>query len=321
MQYRRVGASGLQVSRLGLGTMGFGTSVDEIDAEEQLTTFLDVGGTLVDTAPIYGDGRTEPLLGALLGKLGVRDRIVLSGKAGLAFRDGVVVRDASRNALLGQLDQSLRELGTDHLDLWQIHRWDASTPLDETLAALEHAVSSGRVRYVGVSNFSGWQAATAAGWLASRVSGAKLVGNQVEYSLVQRDPEREVVPAAEHHGFGVIAWAPLGRGVLTGKYRGGVPSDSRGADNRWEGYVKPYLSPDRAHIVEAVAKAADGLEVTMSHVALAWLLHQPAVSSALIGARTTAQLSESLATEDVDIPSEIIRALDDVSSPETVSDY
>jgi aryl-alcohol dehydrogenase-like predicted oxidoreductase len=321
MQYRRVGASGLQVSRLGLGTMGFGTAVDEIDAEEQLTTFLDAGGTLVDTAPIYGDGRTEPLLGALLGKLGVRDRAILSGKAGLAFRDGVVVRDASRKALLDQLDQSLRDLGTEHLDLWQVHRWDELTPLDETLAALEHAVTSGRVRYVGVSNFSGWQAATAATWLNGRSAGARLVGNQVEYSLVQRDPEREVVPAAEHHGFGVIAWAPLGRGVLTGKYRGGVPSDSRGADNRWEGYVKPYLGPDRAHIVEAVAKAADGLEVTMSHVALAWLLHQSAVAAALIGARTTAQLSESLATEDVDIPSEILRALDDVSSPESGSDF
>ena len=321
MQYRRVGASGLQVSRLGLGTMGFGTSVDEIDAEEQLTTFLDAGGTLVDTAPIYGDGRTEPLLGALLGKLGVRDRVTLSGKAGLGFRDGVVIRDASRKGLLDQLDRSLRDLGTEHLDLWQVHRWDAATPIEETLAALEIAVTSGRVRYVGVSNFSGWQAATAATWLAGRVAGATLVGNQVEYSLVQRDPEREVVPAAAHHGFGVIAWAPLGRGVLTGKYRGGVPTDSRGADSRWEGYVKPYLGPDRTHIVEAVAKAADGLEVTMSHVALAWLLHQPTVSAALIGARTTAQLSESLATEDVDIPSEIIRALDDVSSPETGSDY
>jgi len=301
--------------------MGFGTSVDEIDAEEQLNVFLDAGGTLVDSAPIYGDGRTEPMLGALLNKIGARDALVLSGKAGLASRDGVVVRDASRKTLLDQLDQSLRDLGTDHLDLWQVHRWDEATPIDETLAALEHAVSTGRTRYVGVSNFRGWQLATAATWLTDRPSGARLVSDQIEYSLLRRDAEPEVVPAATHHGVGVIAWAPLGRGVLTGKYRGGIPTDSRAADSRWEGYVQPYLGLDRAHIVEAVAKAADGLEVTMSHVALAWLLQQPTVASALIGARTTAQLSESLATEDVEIPDEIIRALDEVSSPETVSDY
>jgi aryl-alcohol dehydrogenase-like predicted oxidoreductase len=321
MQYRRIGSSGLQVSRLGLGTMGFGTSVDEIDAEEQLRVFLDAGGTLVDTAPIYGDGRTEPIVGALLSKLGARDTVVLSGKAGLVPRGGAVVRDASRGTLLDQLDQSLRDMGTDHLDLWQIHRWDESTPLDETLAALEHAVTTGRTRYVGVSNFHGWQLATAATWLAERPSGARLVGNQVEYSLLRRGVELEVVPAALHHGAGIVAWAPLGRGVLTGKYRGGVPMDSRGADSRWEGYVQPYLKVDRAHIVEAVAKAADGLEVTMSHVALAWLLQQPGVASALVGARTTAQLSESLATEDVEIPDEIIRALDEVSSPETAPDF
>jgi aryl-alcohol dehydrogenase-like predicted oxidoreductase len=130
--------------------MGFGTSVDEIDAEEQLSTFLDAGGTLVDTAPIYGDGRTEPLVGGLLGKLGVRDKVVLSGKAGLAFRDGSVVRDASRKNLLDQLDQSLRDLGTDHLDLWQVHRWDEVTPLDETLAALEgSAMSASRISAAG----------------------------------------------------------------------------------------------------------------------------------------------------------------------------
>jgi aryl-alcohol dehydrogenase-like predicted oxidoreductase len=320
MQYRRVGTSGLQVSRLGLGTMGFGTSVDEIDAEEQLSAFLDAGGTLIDTAPIYGDGRTEPMVGALLSKLGVRDSVVLSGKAGLALRRGAVVRDASRKTLLDQLDQSLRDLGSDHLDLWQVHRWDEATPIEETLAALDHAVSTGRTRYVGVSNFDGWQLATAATWLTDRSGGPRLISDQVEYSLLRREAEREIVPAATHHGVGVIAWAPLGRGVLTGKYRGGIPTDSRGADSRWEGYVQPYLKVDRAHIVEAVAKAADGLEVTMSHVALAWLLQQDAVASALVGARTTAQLSESLATEDVEIPPEIIRALDEVSSPEKVFD-
>ena len=297
--------------------MTYGTSVDDIDAEELITAFLDAGGTLIDTAPIYGDGHAEELLGAVLGKLGVRDSIVLAGKAGLGFRDGAVVRDASRKTLLDQLDRSLRDLRVDHLDLWQIHRWDENTPLEESLGALEHAVATGRTRYVGLSNFYGWQQATAATSMAAR--GVPLISNQVEYSLLRRDAEAEVVPASEHHGMGVIAWAPLGRGVLTGKYRGGIPTDSRGADNRWEGYVEPYLRPGRAHVVEALAKAADGLEVTMSHVAISWLLRQPAVSSVLIGARTTAQLSESLATDEAELPTEIVDALDDVSSPKPIA--
>ncbi len=315
MQERRVGASGLRVSRLALGTMQFGGSVDEIEGEEQLTTFLDAGGTLVDCAPIYGDGACEPMLGSLLAKTSSRDRIVLAGKAGLGFRNGEVVRDSSRRTLLDQLDASLRDLGTDHLDLWQIHRWDENTPIDESLAALEHAVASGRTRYVGISNFYGWQTALAHTWLAGRPEGIPLISNQVEYSLLRRDAEDEVVPASEYLGMGVLAWSPLGRGVLTGKYRGGIPGDSRAADSGWEQFVAPYLDSDRARVVEAVARAADGLDVTMSHVALAWLLGRPGVTSALLGARTTAQLSESLAAEDVELPDEIVQALDDVSSP------
>lgn len=314
MQFRRVGGSGLRVSRLGLGTMSFGADVDDHEAEEQVATFVEAGGTLVDTAPIYGDGHAEEVLGTVIGKLGVRDDIVLAGKAGLCFRNGEVIRDASRGTLLGQLDQTLRDLGTDHLDLWQIHRWDDDTPLDESLLALEHAVTSGRVRYVGVCNYEAWQQATAATRLAARSTA--LISNQVEYSLLRRDAEADVVPASEHHGMGVIAWAPLGRGVLTGKYRGGIiPADSRGASDRWEGYVAPYLRSQRAHVVEALSRAADGLEVTMSHVALAWLLERPGVAAALVGARTTGQLSESLATEELELPDEIVQALNEVSAP------
>jgi aryl-alcohol dehydrogenase-like predicted oxidoreductase len=316
MQERRVGHSGLRVSRFALGTMTFGGQVDEIEAEEQLTTFLEAGGTLIDHAPIYGDGACEPLLGSLLAKTAARDRVVLAGKAGLGHRDGRVVRDASRRTLLDQLDTSLRDLGTDHLDLWQIHRWDENTPVDESLAALEHAVASGRTRYVGLSNFFGWQTSLSHTWLAGRPDAVPLISNQVEYSLLRRDIEDEVVPAAEYLGMGVLAWSPLGRGVLTGKYRGGIPGDSRAADSGWEGFVAPYLDADRAGIIEAVARAADGLDVTMSHVALAWLLGRPTVAAAIIGARTTAQLSESLAAEDVELPAEIIQALDDVSSPD-----
>jgi aryl-alcohol dehydrogenase-like predicted oxidoreductase len=153
-------------------------------------------------------------------------------------------------------------------------------------------------------------------WLAGRPDAVPLISNQVEYSLLRRDAEESVIPAAEYLGMGVLAWSPLGRGVLTGKYRGGIPGDSRAADSGWEQWIAPYLDSSRAGIVESVARAADGLEVTMSHVALAWLLGRPCVASVLIGARTASQLSESLAAEDVELPDEIIEALDDVSSPD-----
>lgn len=313
MQYRRVGGSGLEVSRLALGTMTWGTAVDAYDAEEQLSTFIDAGGTLVDTAPIYGDGVCEELLGTLVNKADVRGRIVLAGKAGLIKRGDRIHRDSSRRTLLDQLDLSLRQLGTDHLDLWQIHAWDSDTPIEETLATLEHAVRTGRTRYVGISNYAGWQTALAHSWLAARADALPLISTQVEYSLVRREAEDEVIPAAQHLGMGVLAWSPLGRGVLTGKYRGGVPSDSRAADPAWEAFVSKYLTPQKSAVVEALARASEGLDVTIAHVALAWLLARPAVASAVVGARTTSQLQENLASEDLELPAEIVQALDDVS--------
>lgn len=314
MQERHVGHSGLQVSRLGLGTMTFGSQVDEIEAEDQVTAFLEAGGTLVDTAPVYGEGRAEAMVGDLLAKRDVRDEVVLASKGVVGLRRGQVVSDASHGHLLAQLDASLRALRTDHLDLWQLHAWDPLTPWEETLAALEHAVRSGRVRYVGVSNFSGWQVGVAR-TSAARTLGPLLVSHQVEYSLLNRSIEDEVVPAAQHLGLGTIAWSPLARGVLTGKYRAGVPSDSRAAVSQWEHFMAPYLSPDCAPVVDAVVKAAEGLDAAPAHVALAWVRDRPTVASTLVGARTTAQLRTALASEDLELPAEIVSALDDVSAP------
>ena len=311
MHYRRVGRSGLEVSRLALGTMTWGSSVDAYEAAEQLAAFRDAGGTLVDTAPIYGDGACEELLGTVIAQAGSRDEILLAGKAGFVRRRGEVVKDGSRGSLLDQLDLSLRQLGTDHLDLWQIHTPDLDVPLEETLGALEHAVRSGRTRYVGISNFTGWQTGVAHTWLAAR--DIPLVSTQVEYSLVNRDPEDEITQAADHLGMGLLAWSPLGRGVLTGKYRGGVPSDSRGASPGWDQFVGQYLTPEKSGVVEALARASEGLGVTIAHVAIAWLLERRQVSAAIIGARTTSQLQENLASEDLTLPPEIVQALDDVS--------
>jgi len=313
MQHRRVGHTGLEVSRIGLGTMQWGAAVDAYEAEDQLRAFVDAGGTLLDTAPVYGGGSCEALLGTLLAKTGMREQLVLAGKAGLRRRGDDTVRDTSRGTLLSQLDATLADLGTDHLDLWQVHVWDEATPPDETFAALEHAIVSGRVRYVGVSNYRGWQTSHAHTWLSMRPAGVRLASAQVEYSLARRDVEHDLVPAATHHGIGVLAWSPLGRGVLTGKYRTGIPADSRAAQPAWESFVGGYLTPQPSAVVEAAARAAEGLGVTVSHVALAWLRDRPGVTSALVGARTTAQLQESLASEDVTLPGEILQALDDVS--------
>lgn len=293
--------------------MQWGEAVDEHEAHEQLTTFLDAGGTLIDTAANYSFGASETTLGALIAKNNCREHIVLASKAGFRSLPDGVRRDASRLSMLRQLDASLERLGTDHLDLWQVHVWDDAVPVEETLATLEHAVRTGRTRYVGISNYAGWQTAHAHAWLASRADALPLASTQVEYSLVNRDVETEVVPAAMAFGMGILAWSPLGRGVLTGKYRSGIPADSRGATPGLDRFVGPYLTPECASVVEAVAKAAEGLDVDISHVALAWLRDRPAVAAAIVGARTADQLRQTLASEDVDIPEEIVHALDDVS--------
>jgi aryl-alcohol dehydrogenase-like predicted oxidoreductase len=309
MEQRHLGRSGLRVSRLGLGTLTWGRDTDEHEAADQLRSFVDAGGTYVDTASSHGDGASEELLGSLLGDVVDRRDVVLATRSGGLPRTGGV--DASSRFLLRCLDDSLARLRTDHVDLWLVQAWDARVPLEETLAALRLAVTSGRARYVGVSNYTGWQLARAA--TLCEATGAPLVADQVEYSLLHRDPEAEVLPAADHTGAGVLAWAPLGRGVLTGKYRGGTPADSRAASPHFAAYVEPYLGPASRRVVEAVATAADGLGCAPLEVALAWVRDAPGTTSAVVGARTAAQLRGLLAAEEVVLPAEIRQALDDVS--------
>jgi aryl-alcohol dehydrogenase-like predicted oxidoreductase len=316
MQQRFVGRTGLQVSRIGLGTMTWGRETDEYEAREQLIAFADAGGTLVDTAANYASGASEELVGSVLADTRLRNAVVVATKAGVEGVDRSSSADVSSGRLLTQLDRSLHRLGTDHVDLWQVHVWLDAYPLEETLSALDRAVASGRTRYVGVSNYSGWQTAKAATWQRSWPGRTPLASTQVEYSLLERGIEREVVPAAQDAGLGILCWSPLGRGVLTGKYRSGTPADSRAADPDREGFVAAHLN-DRAHgIVEAVCKAADGLSLSPVEVALAWVCDRPGVTSAIVGARTAAQLLGSLSAEDVALPEEIVVALDDISAPE-----
>ena len=313
MQQRSLGSTGLKVSRLGLGTMTWGRDTDEHEARDQLIAFAEAGGTLLDTAAGYGDGASEELIGTLIGDVVGRDEIVLATKAGISRRSGERVTDTSRGRLLSTLDASLKRLGVDHVDLWQVHVWTDDTPLEETLGALDQAVTSGRASYVGISNYAGWQTAQAATWQRAVPGRAPLASTQVEYSLLNRGIEHEVLPAAAALGLGVLPWSPLGRGVLTGKYRAGTPSDSRGASQHFAGFVNPYLDERGRGIVEGVARAADGLGWSPLEVALVWVRDRPGVTSPVLGARTAAQLRGALGVEELGLPAELVEALDDVS--------
>jgi aryl-alcohol dehydrogenase-like predicted oxidoreductase len=314
MRARRLGPSGLEVSRLALGTMTWGRDTDEHEAREQLALFVEAGGTLIDTADVYTDGESERLVGRIIADHGIRDDIVLATKAvGTPHEERR--RNATRAHLLTALDASLTRLGTDRIDLWQLHAWDPATPIDETLSAVDTAVASGKVRYAGISNYSGWQTAQAATWQRAVAGRAPLVTTQIEYSLLARGVEREVVPAARAFGLGLLPWSPLGRGVLTGKYRSSLPADSRGASPHFAGFVRPYLEQPSERIVDAVCTAAEGLQVAPVEVALAWIRDRPGVVAPVVGARTAAQLRGALASEALTLPDEIAQALDDVSAP------
>lgn len=313
MQLRPLGASGLHVSRLGLGTMAWGRDVEWPAARDLLADFVDGGGNLVDTAPAYGAGVAEKMIGKALATGLPRESLVIATKAGFVIRDGRRSIDTSRGALLNDLEQSLRRLKTDHVDLWQVHAW-GEAPLEETLSALDSAVSRGMARYVGVSNFVGWQTATAATWQEADRGRTPLSSVQVEYSLLARRAEVEVVGAAQYHRMGVLAWSGLGRGALTGKYRGGrLPRDSRAASDHFGWFLEPYLQPRSTAIVDAVAHAAQGLGLTAAQVALVWVRDAPQVASALVGPRTTDQLAELLDAEEKELVTPIVAALDDIS--------
>ncbi|MBF6076825.1 aldo/keto reductase [Nocardia beijingensis] len=316
MEQRTVGRSGLRVSRMGLATHTWGAHTDAEDAAGQLVAFVEAGGTLVDTSPVYAGGAAQRILAELLGDLVSRDELVLSGCAGVApwgfAAAGVpesaqVTVDTSRRALLRQLDRTLLELGTDHLDIWNVAVWDPRTPLEEVASTLEQVVRSGRVRYAGVRGFGAWQ-------LASLAAVAPVTAAQTPYSLLARGAESDVVPAARFHGVGVIASAPLAGGILTGKYRDGVPADSRGADEATAAEIRSGLDERATRVVDALVTAADGLGTSPLAVALAWIRDRPGVASMIVGARDIGQLTGVLAAETLELPRAIAAALDDVSA-------
>ena len=308
-----VGNSGLEISRLGLGTMTWGRDTDTHEAADQARAYIEAGGNFLDSASHYGNGDSERVIGGLIGTLFRREDIVLSTKAGVIYENGALRTDASRPSLMSALDQSLARLGTDHVDLWQVQIWDEKVPLEDSLSALDWAYTSGRARYVGISNFNGWQSARAISLQEANSAKAPITSLQNEFSLLARSVEDDTLDCAINLKRGFIAWSPLGRGALTGKYRNGIPADSRAATPHFAPFIEPYLNDKSRRIVEAVSVAAQGLGYSPLEVALAWVRDFPGVTSAVVGARTGAQMRGILVSEEITLPEVVRSALDEIS--------
>lgn len=317
MKYRKLGNSGVLVSSLSLGTMQFGRGMkmgslgpDQTDGMVRFA--LDQGINLIDTADVYSRGESETLLGAAL--RGIRDRVVLATKARLPMSDTDFNHSgATRQNLVREVEASLRRLQTDYIDLYQIHGWDSLTPLEETLRTLDDLVRSGKVRYIGLSNYLSWQAATALG-LQEREHLAKYITAQMYYSLVGRELEHEFVSFAEYHRIGILVWSPLAGGFLSGKYdrQRPPPPDTRFAD---AGRFVPFDLERGYRIIEALKAVAERHAATPAQIALAWLLSRPVVSSVIIAARTNERLAENVRAVDVDLSPQDLEELDRVSNP------
>lgn len=327
MRYRQLGRSGLRVSELTLGTMGFGGSgrfadVGEIDAAaagRQLDLAIEAGVNLVDTADAYSDGASEEVLGEAL--KGRRDRLLVATKARFPTGPGPNDQGLSRHHLIAACEDSLRRMGIDHVDLLQVHEWDGSVPLEETLEALDSLVRSGKVRYVGSSNFSGWHLAKAKG-VAERHGYQSFVASQIYYSLECRDAEYELIPAAIDTGAGVLVWSPLAGGRLTGKYRRDrpAPEGARGASKTADPF--PVRDADRLYdTVDALVEIAEAHDASPAQAALAWLLGRPGVTSLIVGARDEAQLAANLAATELELSAEETTRLDTISRPPLLYPY
>jgi aryl-alcohol dehydrogenase-like predicted oxidoreductase len=320
MQYKQLGPTGLYVSRLCLGAMTFGTSdvapwshvgvLDQKGAGKLVDQALDAGINFFDTANVYSIGESETILGKALAKH--RDDVVIATKATGSMGDGPNQRGQSRPHLMHEVDASLRRLGTDYIDLYQVHSWDPITPIEEVLSTLDHIVRAGKVRYIGCSNYAAWQIATALGTSAERGL-ERYVSTQSFYSLVGRDLEDEVIPLAEHSGLGVLVWSPLAGGFLSGKFTRDGESTEAGA--RRAAFDFPPVDKDQGYdVVDALKEIADSIGTTVPQVALAWLLAKPTVTSVIVGAKREDQLADNLGAVDVQLTSAQVERLDDVSA-------
>jgi aryl-alcohol dehydrogenase-like predicted oxidoreductase len=318
MQYRQLGNSGLRVSTLTLGTMGFGgtgwaTPVGQIGlagAREQIELARAAGVNLIDTADVYSNGLSEEILGEALGS--DRDDVLIATKARMSMGEGPNDAGLSRHHLIRSVEASLRRLRTDHIDLYQVHEWDGQTPLEETLTALDDLVRSGKIRYIGASNYAGWHLMKALA-ISDQRNLQRFVSQQIYYSLQNRDAESELVPVALDQGLGILVWSPLAGGLLSGKYRRGVqpPEGSRHLSD-WD--EPPVNDQEKLYdTIETAVEIGKAHGVSAAQVALAYTLAKPAVTSLVVGARTTEQLSDNLAAADLVLTPDEIARLDQVS--------
>jgi len=326
MEYRQLGRSGLKVSALTLGTMTFGGegkfskvgSQDEAGARRMVDLCLDAGVNLYDTADVYSAGVSEELLGAAL--KGRRDGVLIATKA--RFRMGPGPNDVglSRHHLIEGCEASLRRLGTDRIDLFQLHEWDGQTPLEETAAALDHLVSSGKVRYVGISNFSGWHLMKLLG-IAERGGFPRPVAQQIHYTLQAREAEYELIPIAVDQGVDLLVWSPLAGGLLSGKYRRDQPTPE--GTRRFNAWSEPPVRDEEQlwSIVDTLVGVAEARGVAAAEIALAWTLTRPGVASVIVGARNEEQLRINLRAAEITLTVEEIAALEKVSRPPLLYPY
>jgi aryl-alcohol dehydrogenase-like predicted oxidoreductase len=326
MEYRTLGSSGLRVSVLTMGTMTFGGrgpfnqvgSTDLDEARRQVDLCLEAGVNLIDTADVYSGGLSEEIVGQAL--KGRRDEVLLATKVRMAMGDGPNSAGLSRHHVITGCEDSLRRLGTDHIDLYQVHEWDGQTPLEETLEALDLLVRSGKVRYVGASNYAAWQLMKALG-TAERHRLPRFVSQQIYYSLQAREAEYELVPLSVDQGLGVLVWSPLAGGLLSGKYRRGQQPPA-GSRHLTEWNEPPVYDQERLYdTIEVLVAIGAEHGVSAARVALAYLLAKPAVSSLVIGARTSEQLADNLAAAELELSAEEHARLDEVSRPPLLYPY
>jgi aryl-alcohol dehydrogenase-like predicted oxidoreductase len=319
MEYRQLGRSGLRISTITLGTMGFGgtgwaTPVGQIDVEgarKQVSLARDAGVNLFDTADVYSNGLSEEILGKALGS--DRDEVLIATKVRQPMGDGPNDAGLSRHHVIRGAEASMRRLGTDYVDLYQVHGWDGQTPLEETLSALDHLVQSGKVRYVGCSNYAAWQVMKAL-WIADREGLTPFVSNQLYYSLQARDIENEIVPVAVDQGLGILVWSPIAGGLLSGKYRRGVEAPA-GSRHLTEWNEPPVYDEDKLYdTVEVLVTIGADHGVSAAQVALAYTMGKPAVTSVIVGARTEDQLADNLAAADLSLSADEVARLDEASA-------
>jgi len=321
MEYRQLGNSGLRVSTVTLGTMGFGgtgwaSPVGHIDVEgarKQIGLARDAGVNLFDTANVYSHGLSEEILGKALGS--DRDEVLIATKVGFSMSEDPNDAGSSRYHVLRSAEASLRRLGTDHIDLFQMHGWDGRTPLEETLSALDTLVSSGKVRYVGASNFSAWHLMKAL-WVADRTGSARFVSQQIYYSLQSRDAETELVPVSIDQNLGILVWSPIAGGLLSGKYRrqGAEGAEgSRHLSGQW--HEPPIYDEGKLYdTIEVLIEIGAAHGVSAAQIALAYLIAKPAVTTVIVGARTTEQLADNLASAELTLSEDEIARLDAISA-------